>query len=644
MTSGRRAEHGRPASVRLRRHDPERPATPPPCPEATPDPLAAYRAKRSLERTPEPAGAVAPAPRRAALRRAPARRHAGCTSTCGSRWRACSAPGRCPRGRRTTPPEKRLAVHVEDHPLEYGDFEGLIPEGNYGAGAVIVWDRGRWVPVGDPARGAGERASCCSSSEGYKLHGLWTLVKLKKSREGLAPHQGAGRLGVGRAGRVRRRVGALRAHGRGPRGRGATAARPSAASSPASGAPRRAVEAEAVEADAGRDRRAGVLARRAGCSSPSSTATACWPRARGGERPAPHPERQRLHRRAFPRSLRAVAALPFDRLVLDGEVVALDERGPSQLPAAAGPGAPAPPDRHPPRRGRDVPVTYYAFDLLGFEDFDLRPLPLTARKALLQRVLPPVGRAPLPRARRGGRRGALPGGRAARARGRRGQEGGRALQGGPLAGWLKVRSRKTGDFVVVGFTAPKGSRGGFGALHLAEYVDGALTYAGRVGSGFTDKQLGEVSADAAAAPPARRRRASGPVPTEKGTTWVEPVLVCEVEYTEWTEEGLLRQPVFLRFRDDKRPEECVRAGRAGGRGRPTGERRRGRDERSGRLRIRRAKPTRRARTAGDGSPSSSPTSRRSSGPRTATPRATSSSTTARSRPGCCPICGTGRWC
>jgi bifunctional non-homologous end joining protein LigD len=110
---------------------------------------------------------------------------------------------------------------------------------------------------------------------------------------------------------------------------------------------------------------------------------------------------------------------------------------------------------------------------------------------------------------------------------------------------------------VVGFTSPKGSRGGFGALHLGEYVDGALTYTGRVGSGFSEKQLGEVSRTLQ-----QHRRSDppcgGPVPKEKGTTWVNPVMVVEVEYYERTEDGLLRQPVFLRFREDKRPEECVR--------------------------------------------------------------------------------------
>jgi bifunctional non-homologous end joining protein LigD len=115
--------------------------------------------------------------------------------------------------------------------------------------------------------------------------------------------------------------------------------------------------------------------------------------------------------------------------------------------------------------------------------------------------------------------------------------------------------------VVVGFSAPKGSRSGFGALQLAQYVEGKLTYTGRAGSGFSDTQLSQVRRELEASrrpdPPC-----VGPIPNEKGITWVEPRQVCEVEFTEWTDEGLLRQPVFLRFRDDKRPEECI--GRAAG--------------------------------------------------------------------------------
>ena len=114
--------------------------------------------------------------------------------------------------------------------------------------------------------------------------------------------------------------------------------------------------------------------------------------------------------------------------------------------------------------------------------------------------------------------------------------------------------------MVVGFTAPKGTRGGFGALHLADFVNGTLTYAGRAGSGFTDHQLGGRASSAGGERPAAIRPASDRCRPRREPSWVEPTLVAEVEFTEWTDEDLLRQPVFLRFRDDKRPEECIREG------------------------------------------------------------------------------------
>jgi bifunctional non-homologous end joining protein LigD len=133
-------------------------------------------------------------------------------------------------------------------------------------------------------------------------------------------------------------------------------------------------------------------------------------------------------------------------------------------------------------------------------------------------------------------------------------------QSGRSDHWLKIRADKTGDFVVVGYTAPKGSRGGFGALHLGGYSDGTLVYVGRAGSGFSAKQLKEVSAElerlAVPKPPFE-----GAVPAEAESRWVAPELVAEVRYKEITGDGLLRQPVFLRFRDDKTAEECTIEGR-----------------------------------------------------------------------------------
>jgi bifunctional non-homologous end joining protein LigD len=535
------------------------------------DPLASYRAKRTLERTPEPAGAVGQSEGRLFVvhEHAARRLHYDLRLEMEGVLRSWAVP----KGPSYDTADKRLAVLVEDHPIEYGDFEGRIPDGNYGAGAVIVWDRGLWVPVGDPLEGL-EKGKLLFELRGYKLHGLWTLVKLKKgekdwllikerddwaSKERVVPPESVlSGLTVDDLKADRDRGAAIRAE------------------LERLGAPRRAVDAKSVglmlaeTAD-------GPFSRPGWLFEPKLDGYRVLAVRRGGE--------TRLLTRntndcteAFPEIARAVAALPFDRVLLDGEVVALDDSGRPSFQRLQG--------RARLRRPIDIrhasvetPVTYYAFDLLGFGDFDPRPLPLTARKAVLQQLLPPVGalrylehvdedgEALYRQAERLGLEGMV------------GKKAAAPYKAGRSAVWLKVRSRLTGDFVVVGFTAPKGSRGGFGALQLGEYVDGQLCYVGRVGTGFNERQLAEVSrklkAQARPAP-----SCGGPVPAEKGTTWVEPTMVVEVEYTEWTEETLLRQPVFVRFREDKRPEECRRTGgRADGRSQQVGQAQQvGRDE------------------------------------------------------------------
>src|SRR5947208_13294113 len=154
---------------------------PPPSPPT--DPLGAYRAKRSLDRTPEPgARPAAPAPKAGGLfivhMHAATRLHWDLRLEMEGVLKSWAVP----KGPSANRADKRLAVHVEDHPLEYGDFEGIIPEGNYGAGAVIVWDRGVWVPLEDPFEGL-KKGKLLFELKGYKLHGRWTLIKLKKTEK-----------------------------------------------------------------------------------------------------------------------------------------------------------------------------------------------------------------------------------------------------------------------------------------------------------------------------------------------------------------------------------------------------------------------------------------------------------------------------
>ena len=521
------------------------------------DRLDAYRAKRSLERTPEPAGAVA-GEREGTGRLFVVHQHAARRLHFDLRleMEGVLRSWAVPKGPSYDTAEKRLAVHVEDHPIEYGDFEGIIPAGNYGAGAVIVWDRGEWIPLGDHREGL-DQGKLLFELRGYKLRGTWTLVKIKKSEkdwllikerdawattdpEELPPESVLSGLTVEELGAGGDPGAAIRSE------------------LMDLGVPRRPVEPKTVKLMLAETAER-AFSRKDWLFEPKLDGYRVLV-ARGGAEPRLLTRNGNDCAASFPELVRAVAALPFDRVVLDGEVVALDDTGRPSFQRLQG--------RARLRRPIDVrhatvtsPVTFYAFDLLGFEDFDLRGLPLTARKELLRTVLPPVG------ALRYLEHVEDAGEALYRETERLGLEGivakkaASPYKGGRSPAWLKIRSRHTGDFVVVGFTAPKGSRGGFGALHLADYVSRELVYAGRAGSGFSDEQLREVRGRLEA----QRRRdppCSGPIPAEKGTTWVEPTTVCEVEYTEWTGEGLLRQPVFLRFRDDKQPEDCVRDVRA----------------------------------------------------------------------------------
>ncbi|MGN6392486.1 MAG: DNA ligase D [Gemmatimonadales bacterium] len=517
------------------------------------DPLAAYRAKRTLDRTPEPAGALGASAGRLFVvhMHAATRLHWDLRLEMEGVLRSWAVP----KGPSFDTADKRLAVHVEDHPIEYGDFEGMIPEGNYGAGAVIVWDRGQWIPVGDPLEGL-EHGKLLFELKGYKLRGLWTLVKIKTAqKEWLLIKE---RDGWASADRTLSDESVLSGLTVASMEQGGDRGETFRAELARLGAPPRAVDAKAalpMLAETA-DR---AFSRPGWLFEPKLDGYRVLAARRSGE--------ARLYTRngnecaaAFPEVARAVVALPFDRLLLDGEIVALDDRGVPSFQRLQGRARLSRPIdiRH---ATVEAPVTYYAFDLLGFDEFDLRPLPLTQRKALLQRILPPLGalrylehveddgEALYREAERLGLEGVV------------GKKATAPYKAGRSPMWLKVRARLTGDFVVAGCSAPKGSRGGFGALYLAEFVDGELTYTGRVGTGFSERQLAEVRRSLEA-----HRRAdapcTGPIPIEAGAMWVDPTLVCEVEYTEWTEEGLLRQPVFVRFRDDKRVEECVRSARA----------------------------------------------------------------------------------
>jgi bifunctional non-homologous end joining protein LigD len=519
--------------------------------------LGAYHAKRRAEGTSEPMGARTPATS-ATERLFVVQKHSARRLHYDLRleFEGTLLSWAVPRGFSLDPAEKRMAVQVEDHPVEYADYEGVIPEGNYGAGPSILWDRGRWIALEPPAEGL-EKGKLLFELIGYKLRGVWTLVRTKKS----------GQTEPSKDWLLIKKPDAW------ARTEPATFPEESIISGlkveelPEARAKADAIRAELLEAGA-KERAvplAGVKVMLAELGDqPFSHRDWIFELKWDGYRlvAAQEGARARLcYRRGndatslFPEIAKAVEALPYRGLVIDGEVVVSDDEGRpvfqrlqkrSQLQRAA----------DVTRAALEYPATYYAFDLLAFDGLDLRGLPLVTRKAALHKLLP--SRGPIRFADHiAGDGEAL--WAEVTTRGLEGMVAKKAAsiyRGGRWSDWLKLRIAHTGDFAVVGLSPPEGARVGFGALHLAGYENGELVYVGRVGSGFTHKQLESLSkrllADRRPQPPC-----GGPLPGGRGHIWVEPRLAVEVRYTEWTEEALLRQPVFLRLREDKPLAECT---------------------------------------------------------------------------------------
>jgi bifunctional non-homologous end joining protein LigD len=262
--------------------------------------------------------------------------------------------------------------------------------------------------------------------------------------------------------------------------------------------------------------------------------------------------------RVFPEVAEAVAGLPFGSLLLDGEVVVLDEEGRPDFNKLHKRGLGTRPV--PPSQITD-PAVLFVFDLLAFEDFDLRPLPLLTRKAFLRRVVPGEGLVRLSDEipERGEDLYA-----AVIGMGLEGIIGKRAdspYRAGRSADWLKVKAARTGDFAVIGFDPVPGSPKGFRAFYLAtRQGSDSWQFVGSVGTGFTSGDVAEIWPRLDSA---RRPRPVVAVPPEdqlKTAIWIEPRIVVEVRYKDWTEGGHLRHAVFLRLRDDKTVDECTPPG------------------------------------------------------------------------------------
>ena len=527
------------------------------------DDLATYRAKRSADRSPEPVGRVAETEGRLFVvhKHAASRLHWDLRIEMGGVLKSWAVP----KGPSYDTNDKRLAVHVEDHPLEYGDFEGLIPAGNYGAGGMIVWDRGEWVPL-EPWKEGLEKGKLLFELKGYKLRGRWTLVKIKKAEKewllikerdeyvkspgDVFPEESVlSGLTVEEVAKGTRHVTELR--------NALTAA----------GAPKERVDVAKTGLMLAETRDQAFTKK--GWLFELKLDGYRLLAAKKGNDVILVSRNGNDYTEVFPEIANAVRAIPLDNFIIDGEVVVLNGEGKPSFSLLQQRGA-LHNVRDIKRSAIELPSTFFTFDLIAAEGFDARPLPLTKRKELLESFAPKVGpvryldhipekgEAFLKQVSAMGLEGIIA------------KNGEQPYRAGRSPHWLKIKAERTAEFAVVGFTEPKGARSGFGALQLADIVKGRFVYAGRVGTGFNEKMLHDwherLLNDVRAEPPCfgpvtspdEEPPPSSTIPEVKTTTWVEPKYVVEVRYTEWTHEGVLRHPAFIRTREDKRVDQVER--------------------------------------------------------------------------------------
>jgi len=487
-----------------------------------------------------------------------------------------------PRGPSLDPKDKQLAVHTEDHPIEYGDFEGVIPEGEYGGGAVMIWDRGEWEPIGDPREGY-KKGDLKFRLHGEKLRGEWVLARMTPKR----PSDERNWLLIKKRDAESRLLSEYNVLAQ----EGLSVATGRNLKQIASDADLVWKEGRAQSTDGSKKTTAGVLptdrATAEGGPDPSGLT-----RAKRGDPPesispqlctssSTAPEGDdwlheikldgyrliaRLEGGAvtlltrnghdwtdrFPGIARALQRLPTQGTVLDGEAVVLDSDGVSDFAALQNA-----------LRGKTPGgIAYMVFDVPYAAGHDLRKTPLVERKSYLRDLLTTaplaptvqycdhiVGKGPLvfEKAKEAGLEGVVSKRADARYESRRSTT------------WLKIKASQRQEFVIGGFTRGEGSRADLGALIVGYYGDQGLVYCGSVGSGFDEPTLEELRAELSA----RTRKSSPfvneiPPPEAKKATWVAPELVAEVEFATWTSDGRLRHPVFRGLREDVPTERVSR--------------------------------------------------------------------------------------
>lgn len=520
--------------------------------------LKEYRRKRDFRRTPEPEGgsesqAEGPGGSYVIHKHAARNLHYDLRLEQDGVLRSWALP----KGPGIEPGDRRLAVQVEDHPLEYGEFEGTIPQKEYGGGTMMLWDCGRWMPV---KKNNGDQLDFVL--EGQKLHGAWTLVRM----HGRDDEDGRNWLLIKRKDEPTGSVPPPGDHSV-MTGRSMEEIARDEQSKPERGnAPGKITPPEPAELrGASRKPLPEDFRPKLATLAPKAPSEPGWiheikfdgyrimVRIQNGQ--------SRLISRngldwtaRFPELAAQLKQMPAEDALIDGEVVALGADGISSFRGL----------QEALRDGRTGALVYQAFDLLSLNGYDLTRVALVERKQTLARLLAAGGYAANGFVRYTDHLDAS--GPAFHQQAcRLGLEGiiakrrTEAYQSGRAKDWLKIKCTRQDEFVVGGYTDPAGSRSGFGALLLgANDADGRLVHVGRVGTGFSGRQLRDLQATLAEREVSRA--AFHDPPAARGVHWVRPELVVDVEFAGWTRDGQLRHASFRGLREDKEPDEVRLAG------------------------------------------------------------------------------------
>ena len=464
-----------------------------------------------------------------------------------------------PKGPSFDPSVKRMAVQVEDHPIAYNQFEGTIPKGQYGAGKVIIWDEGRWTPIGDPRKGY-KTGHLKFTLEGVKLRGRWALIRMKSKEserqppwllikendEYARPDQDFSVVDEMPDSVVPLRTKKKAAARSKPQARAAakaaeavTALPGKAAALPASLKPQLATLVEGV---------------------PRGADNWSYEMKFDGYRILARLEegRAKLYTRnghdwtaKMPRLAKELAALQIANAWIDGEIVVLTREGVPSFQALQNAFDAA----------STADIVFYAFDLPYVTGRDLRDEPLRLRRDLLRRIIATSKGKHL----KFSEAFEKPPADLVASACKLGLEGiiGKRLSAPYVSrrtdDWIKLKCTKRQEFVIVGYTEPKGSRKGFGALLLAVHEpDGGLRYAGNVGTGFDDRTLQDLHRKLAGIEQKASALTQGKPRALKQVHWVQPTLVGEVSFGEWTADGHVRHSTFRGLRTDKSPKKITR--------------------------------------------------------------------------------------